>query len=422
MAQLSPDSLAFGGSLMRLAELAAFVESRIAPVEDRELVPLAGALGRIAAADHRSLTSIPAFDNSAVDGYAVRFTDLAEGTDTRMPVSGYVTAGASAAGIAPGTAIRIFTGAPMPAGADTVFMQEDCRVDGDHVVLPPGLERGSNRRLAGEDVAEGAVIIAKGLRLRPQDMGLAAASGLARLDVVRRIRVALFSTGSEVFEPGTPLPPSGLYDANRPLLVACLQMLGVEVSDLGILPDEPHALRNDLARAACGHDLVLTSGGVSTGEADHVKDAVEAAGRLDLWRLAIKPGRPVAMGVLPDGKGRWTPFAGLPGNPVAAFITFAFVIKPVLQRLAGAPITLPGSLPIVSDFKYRKKEGRREYVRVTLFHDPEGRVLARKFPRDGAGVITSLTETHGLVELPEEVRALSPGDVVRFISYDGLLT
>lgn len=421
MAQLSPDSFAFGGSLMRLAELNAFLESRVQPVEEREQVPLSGALGRIATADHRSLTSIPAFDNSAVDGYAVRSSDLAASGETRMAVSDYVTAGATAAGIAPGTAARIFTGAPMPAGADTVFMQEDCRVDGNEVVLPPGLKPGSNRRLKGEDVTEASVVIAKGSKLRPQDIGLAAASGLARLAVRRRIRVALFSTGNEVFEAGAALPPAGLYDANRPLLLAYLQMLGAEVTDLGILPDEKGALSEHLARAATGHDLVLTSGGVSTGEADYVKEAVEAAGRLDLWRLAIKPGRPVAMGVLPKGDGRWAAFAGLPGNPVAAFITFAFVIKPVLQRLSGQPITPPLSLPVMADFDYRKKEGRREYVRVRLARDSQGRMLARKFPRDGAGVITSLTETDGLVELPEEVTTLSEGATVSFLAYESLL-
>lgn len=422
MAQLSPDSFAFGAPLMRLDELPQFLEGRVSAIDERETVPLAAGLGRIVASDHRSLTSIPAFDNSAVDGYAVRSADLVPGADTRLEVSDYVLAGAEAAGITPGTAVRIFTGAPMPKGADTVYMQEDCRTEAKTVILPPGLKSGSNRRLQGEDVALGSVVISKGQKLRPQDIGLAAASGLATLDVVRRVRVALFSTGDEVFDPGTPLPAAGLYDANRPLLQAFLQNLGAEVTDLGILPDRPEALKESLAHAAASHDLVLTSGGVSTGEADHVKTAVEAVGRLDLWRLAIKPGRPVAMGVLPSGDGRWCAFAGLPGNPVAAFVTFAFVIKPLLQRLSGSPIGASRSYPVVCGFKYKKKEGRLELVRVTLTSNAGGQFVAHKFPRDGAGVISSITETHGLVVLPESITALGEGETAGFIPYEGLLT
>jgi molybdopterin molybdotransferase len=379
-----------------------------------EEVPLVEADGRVLARDIVAPVDLPPFDNSAVDGYAVDFDDLDPSDDTILPVQGRVAAGSSLESTAgERAAVRIFTGAPMPKGLDTVFMQEDVRVSGETVVLPAGLKRGSNRRLAGEDLYRGAPALAAGRRLSPPDIALLGALGLAAVPVRKLLRVAVFSTGDEVVSPGEPLAPAKLYDANRFMLQALLRRLGCRPTDLGILADEPRSLGRALARAAADHDLILTSGGVSTGEEDHVKAAVESAGALAFWRIGIKPGRPVAMGVV-AGK----PFIGLPGNPVAVFVTFATVARAVVARLLGEAYAPPRAFPVTAGFAYRKKEGRREYVRVRLEAGPDGSLTARKHPREGAGVITSLTETDGLVELPEDVARVEPGAILRFLPYD----
>jgi molybdopterin molybdotransferase len=422
MAQLSDDCFAFSGPLMPVDEIERLILARVAPVGETEVVGLADAPGRVTAADIVAGVDLPPFDNSAVDGYAVRHTDLHAGAETRLTVVDRVAAGHSGTrALGPGEAIRIFTGAPMPAGADTVFMQEDCRVDAGVVVVPPGLKPGANRRLAGEDIRAGMVAIPAGRRLAPQHVALAAASNVTALPVRRRVRVALFSTGDEIVEPGSPRPAAALYDSNRRLLAAMLARLATEVTDLGILPDEPAALAAALAAAARAHDVVLTSGGVSTGEADHVRDAVEQVGRLVFWRVAIKPGRPVAMGVIPSEAGSGAAFVGLPGNPVAVFVTFVRVVRPLLLRLAGASPEPMIALPVRLGFPYRKKQGRREYVRVTLHRAPDGAIEAQKYPQDGAGIITSLTETDGLAELTEELTAIEPGATVGFLPYVALL-
>ena len=423
MAQLSDDCFAFGGPLLPVDEIERLLAERIAPVAETEQVNLREAAGRVLAADLVATVDLPPFDNSAVDGFAVRHADLAQASETRLTVIDRVTAGRAAVQpVRSREAVRIFTGAPMPAGADTVFMQEDVRVDGNAVIVPPGLKLGANRRSAGEDVHAGTVALPTGRRLAPQHVALAAALGRVDLQVRRRIRVALFSTGDEIVEPGAPRPEPALYDANRRLLAELAGRLGAEVTDLGILPDDRHALAQAISAAAAGHDVVLTSGGVSTGEADHVRTAVEQIGRLVFWRVAIKPGRPVAMGVVPgrDG-GSGAAFVGLPGNPVAAFITFARVVRPLLLRLSGALPEPMIALPVRAGFAYRKKLGRREYVRVTLARMPDGSYEAKKFPQDGAGVISSLTQTDGLVELSEQTTAVEPGATIGFLPYVALI-
>src|SRR5580704_11679547 len=403
MAQLSDDCFAFNGPLLPVADAERLIVERVSPVSECETVTLRQATGRVLAEDVVAPVNVPPFDNSAVDGYAVRAANLDAKGETRLTIVDRVAAGHDAThALHAGEAIRIFTGAPMPDGADTVFMQEDCRIDGGAVVVPPGLKLGANRRLAGEDVRAGSVALPAGRRLAPQHVALAAALGRVDLEVRRRIRVALFSTGDEIVEPGAPRPQPALYDANRRLLAELAGRLGAQVTDLGILPDDPHALAQAISAAAAGHDVVLTSGGVSTGEADHVRTAVEQIGRLVFWRVAIKPGRPVAMEVVParDG-GNGAAFVGLPGNPVAAFITFVRVVRPLLLRLSGALPEPMVALPVRAGFSYRKKLGRREYVRVTLTRAPDGTIEAQKYPQDGAGVITSLTQTDGLAELLE---------------------
>ena len=416
MAQLSDDCFAFGGTLLAVEEAAARMAAHVPPVRETEAVGLADALGRVVANDVRTKIPLPPFDNSAVDGYAVRHADLAASGETRLRIVGRSQAGSRTEAVGAGQAIRIFTGAPMPEGADTVFMQEDCRVEGETVILPAGLKPGANRRLRGEDIAAGAVALPAGRRLGPEDVALTAAIGCTEIEVRRRPRVAVFSTGDEIVEPGKPLGASALYDANRYLLLALLRGMGAEAHDLGILKDDPAALTPALAAAAEGHDLILTSGGVSTGEADHVKAAVEQVGKLVLWRLAIKPGRPVAMGVV-----RGTAFAGLPGNPVAVFVTFVHVVRPLIQRLAGAEVVSASALPVRAAFQYKKKKGRREYVRVGLRRGADGVIEAVKHPQDGAGVLTSLTETDGLAELLEDRVEVEPGSTVGFLSYAALV-
>jgi molybdopterin molybdotransferase len=423
MAQLTDDCFAFSGPLLPIADMERMIAERVQPVIETESVPLAAARGRVLAADVTAPIDLPPFDNSAVDGYAVRHRDLATQTETTLAVSGRLTAGsATARPIDAGQAIRIFTGAPMPTGADTVFMQEDVRAEGDAVIVPTGLKPGANRRLAGEDVRKGSVVLPAGRRLAVQDVTLAAAVGLTTLDVRRRVRVALFSTGDEIVEPGKPRPAAALYDANRTLLDGMLDRLGASVTDLGILKDDAAALEKAIAAAARAHDLVLTSGGVSTGEADHVRSAVEKVGRLVFWRVAIKPGRPVAMGVIRGAAaGDGVAFVGLPGNPVAAFVTFARVVRPLFLRLAGASPEPLTALPVRLAFAYKKKTGRREYVRVALRSGPDGIIEAVKHPQEGAGVITSLTETDGLAELSEDTTTVEPGSTVGFLSYATLM-
>jgi len=416
MAQLTDDCFAFGGPLLAIDDVEKLIGERVTSVAEIETVALKDARGRVLVSDVIAPIDLPPFDNSAVDGYAVRHADVDARGETKLAIVDRLTAGRTAAReIGAGEAIRIFTGAPMPRGADTVFMQEDVRIDGAMVIVPPDLKRGANRRLAGEDVTRGSVALRAGRRLQPQDLSMAAALGLQGLAVRRRVRVAIFSTGDEIVEPGAPLPSAGLYDANRELLRGMLARLDAEVSDLGILRDQPDQLGMRLAEAASGHDLVLTSGGVSTGEADYVRDAIETAGKLVFWRVAIKPGRPVAMGVL-----RGTAFVGLPGNPVAVFVTFARVVRPLLLRLAGANPEPLIALPVASGFAYRKKRGRREYVRVSLTRRADGVYEARKHPQDGAGVISSLTATDGLAELADDVTEIAPGMMIGFLPYSVL--
>jgi molybdopterin molybdotransferase len=417
MAQLSDDCFAFGGPMMSVDEAVSIIGGRVTAVHDIETVSLDNADGRILARSIVAPLPLPPFTNSAVDGYAVRGGDVPHEKEMAFPVTGRIQAGASAYAIEPGHAARIFTGAPLPEGADTVFMQEDVRLDGDgKVILPPGLRPGANVRPAGEDIPLGTSALAAGLRLRPQDVALVAAFGLTRVEVRRRIRVAVFSTGNELVSPGSPRASVQLFDSNRFMLMAMLKRLGCEVSDLGIVSDDRAALTDGLKKVARTHDLILTTGGVSTGEEDHVKASVETVGTLVLWRMAIKPGRPVAMGIV-DG----TPFIGLPGNPVASFVTFVHVVRPTVLALAGAAQQPLIAMPVRAAFNYKKKIGRREYVRVNLRKGEDGGLDAVKFPREGAGLLSSLVDTDGLVELGEGIERVEPGQSVGFLAYASLV-
>ena len=417
MAQLTDDCFAFGGALLPIEAARALIFERVDVVAGIETIPLAQADGRTLAEPVTAPFNVPGFTNSAVDGYAVRFDDLSADAETRLVRVGRIAAGHAATDrLAAGHAARIFTGAVMPDGADTVIMQEDCRDDGAAVLIRPGIKRGANRRLAGEDIAIGSVALTAGRRLGPPELGLLAALGQSTVPVRQRLSVALFSTGDELREPGTTLAPGQIYDANRFMLASLLARAGAQVTDGGILPDQPHDLAEALVAAAAQHDLIVTSGGVSTGEEDHVRAVMNTHGSLFFWRLAIKPGRPVALGQIGG-----TPLIGLPGNPVAALITFVAVARPLIEAMTGTQPRVPRRSPAVSGFSYKKKQDRREYVRVSIETIDGGVPRLRRFPKEGAALLTSLTETEGLAELPETLTRLEPGMAVDFIPYGELL-
>ncbi len=414
MAQLTDDCFAHGGRLMRVDEARQLLAGTVTAVTGSETVPLHQALGRILAEDVVSPVDIPPAPNSAVDGYAVFHADLDPEQETRLPVIGRVTAGQMDLPEARrGAAIRIFTGARLPAGPDTVMMQEDCEEHGGNVIIRPGIRKGSNARKAGEDVARGDVVLQKGQKLRPQDVGQAAAVGRREVLVSQRLRVALFSTGDELREPGSDLDPGAIYDSNRYTIHALLTGLGCAVEDLGILPDRLEVVREALAEAEGRHDLLVTSGGVSVGEEDHVKAAVEALGKLHLWRLAVKPGRPIALGQV-----GLVPFVGLPGNPVAVVVTFLTVVRPIILRLMGGRDSPPHTFKVRAGFDHKKKKDRREWVRAHLVAGANGEGLtAEKFPREGAGILSSLVAADGLIELPEDLTRLEAGAMVDFLPF-----
>jgi molybdopterin molybdotransferase len=404
MAQLTEDRFAFGGRLIPLSEASRLLSERFVCQTGVETLSLSRANARVLAQDVVSPIDVPMQTNSAVDGYAVHFEDLSPTEDTILPVKGRITAGHPMAVPLPrGYAARIFTGAVMPEGPDTVLMQEDCVATDADVRIRPGIKQGANRRLAGEDVKAHSVALKQGRRLGPPEIGLAASLGFSELPVRLRVRAALFSTGDEVAEPGQALKPGQIYDSNRAMIAHLLERANVCVTDGGILPDRPDRLEKAFKSASQNHDLIITSGGVSVGEEDHIRAVIEQLGELSFWRLGIKPGRPVAVGLIGS-----TPIIGLPGNPVAAMVTYMAVTRPLIAILGGETYRAPSRFPVRSAFAYRKKRDRREYVRVRL-ERIDSTLVAHRFPRDGAGVLSSLTESDALAELPESMTELQPG-------------
>lgn len=397
--------------------LARLLQSAV-PVAEVEQVSALHAGGRVLAAPQTSGLDVPPMDNSAMDGYAVRVVDCAPGA-AKLRISQRIAAGDVPQPLAAGTAARIFTGAPIPPGADAIVMQEFCTVEGEHVLVnaPPRLGHWVRKR--GEDIREGDVILPAGRRLLPQDVGLAASVGLAQLPVRRRVRVALFLTGSELVMPGDPLPPGAIYDSNRYTLNALLQRLGCEVEDLGIVPDNFDATRAAFRRAAQRNDLVLTSGGMSVGEEDHVRAAVESEGRVDSWRIAMKPGKPLAFGTVGGGvraEGKEAAFIGVPGNPVSAFVCFLIFVRPFLLRLQGVEDVAPRALALPADFDWPQPDTRREFLRARV--NAAGAVELH--PNQSSAVLSSCVWADGLIDNPPK-QPIAKGQSLRFIPFSALL-
>ena len=410
MTALDDDCFAHGGERIGLGAALDLLRERTRPVVGIETVPLHDAFGRVLASPVVADRDVPGFDNVAVDGWAFAWSE--EPARRLRVAEGRAAAGHPFHGPVPaGHCIRALTGAPLPDGTDTVALQEEVRLEGGWALLPAGLKRGANRRRRGEDIAAGTTVLAAGTVLGAPALGAAAETGAAALEVYARLRVAVFSTGDEIVEPGRPLPQGGVFDANRAILRGLLAGLPVEVTDLGILPDDADAVRASLTEAAAGHDLLLTSGGASRGDEDHVVRAAAALGRLDFWQVAMKPGRPLAFGRL----GR-SVFVGLPGNPVAVVACFLMLARPVLLRLAGAAWALPRRYPVTAGFDLVKKPGRTELVRARLEGGADGRPIARKLARQGSGVLTTLLEADGFVELAEQSHGVAQGDSVPFLS------
>ena len=413
-----------GSPRLRHEEALALLKKRVAPLSATAVLPIIGACGRTLADPITAMTPIPAHTNAAVDGYAFHFTSEIRENGAPLPLAGRASAGHPlAARPATGTAVRIFTGAVMPDGLDTVVMQEDVRLaahDGASLVhIPAGLKRGANVRKTGEDVAAGSTLFARGDTLRPQDLAALAAVGRATVPVYARVRVGVVSTGDEVISPGTkPLAPGQVYDANNPMLATLAALAGADVETLGIWPDNLQTITQRLAEAASRFDVILTSGGASQGEEDHMATALAAIGTRHLWQIAVKPGRPMMFGqIRTELGGRDTIIVGLPGNPVAVFVCFLMYVFPLLRAAGGAHWREPRRFILPAAFEFKNsKPGRREFWRGNIIDGPRG-LTVNKFARDGSGLISGLRASDGLIDIPEEAGDVAIGTPVAFIPY-----
>ena len=414
MRRAQDDCFAFGGERIGVRAALDLLRERVTPIAGTERVGLAQAAGRVLAETVISPRNVPAFDNAAVDGYAFTHDPAMRGRAVRLPLwPGRAAAGHPFRSTVPARhALRVLTGAPLPPGTDTVAMQEEVAVEGEHALIPAGLKPGANCRRAGEDVRIGQAVLTPGLRLGPHHVGVAAELGFAQLRVHAPLDVAVFSTGDELVSPGRPLPEGGVYDANRYILINLLRGLPVRVHDLGVLPDDPAAVRTALQAAAQANHVILTSGGASRGDEDHVVRSVGALGRLDFWQIAMKPGRPLAFGRI----GRAV-FMGLPGNPVATLVCFLLFGRPLLLRLAGGLWTEPRRFTLPAAFAMRRKPGRSEYLRGRIERDERGEPRAARIEREGSGILTSMIEAEGLIELGDALPAVREGDPVSFLTF-----
>ena len=394
-------------------------------VSESEMVTMQAALGRVLADNVNSLVDVPPLDNTSMDGYAVRTADTQTAGNT-LKIAQRIPAGSVGTQLEPGTAARIFTGAPVPPGADAVVMQEDCTISeaaADHVQVNIAPTSGQWIRRRGEDLTAGKVALTAGTFLRPQELGVAASAGLTHLNVRRKVRVAAFFTGDELSLPGEPLKPGGIYNSNRDTLLACIKSLGCDATDFGIVPDSLEATKETLRKASKDHDLIITSGGVSVGEEDHIKPAVTAEGRLDLWQIAIKPGKPLAFGAVrksdnsnSNAAESETWFIGLPGNPVSSFVTFLLFVRPFILKLQGRDAGMPQSYLMRADFDWLKGDRRNEFLRVKI--NAQGGLDL--FPNQSSGVLTSASWGDGLLDCPPG-HTFKAGELVKYIPFSALL-
>ena len=403
-----------------------YLLERARPLGDIEPCPLPEALGRVLAADQPSPIDVPGYANSAMDGYAIRVADVEGGNGASLRVTRRIAAGETGDAIGAGEAARIFTGAPLPEGADAVVMQENAREVGDRVQIGGPVASGEFVRPRGNDIREGTIILTAGTRLRPQEIGLAASVGLASLPVYRKLRVATFSSGNELLQPGEVLRPGTIYNSNRYCLLSLLAGLGCVEIDLGTVADSLDATRDALREAADVADVVVTSGGMSVGDEDYLRMALESVGELEMWRVAVKPGKPLAYGRIrgregPESRGLGADFLGLPGNPVSTLVTFCLFVRPFILRRQGALDVLPRPWPVRADFAWPKPVDRREFVRARLATDEDGVRRAHLFAKQGSDVMTSAVWADGLVEIPEGI-TIEPGDRVSYYSFAELLS
>jgi len=404
---------------LRHDDVLALIQKSIGTIVASETVPLAAANGRILAEPVVAPRNVPLSDNAAVDGYAFRHADF-DDVGGWFEVADRIAAGhARNAPMPKQTAARIFTGAAMPAGLDSIAMQEDCEPhiqhDRPYVAIPPGLKPGANCRKAGEDVLAGTTVLVPGERLLPQDIAAIASLGVSHVVVFEKLKVALISTGDELLRPamGTVPDPGQVFDSNSFMLTGLLETVPVDVTDFGVLADDAELIRGTLSDAAANFDIILTSGGASRGDEDHVIAALDELGQRHLWQLAIKPGRPMTMGQIDD-----CVFVGLPGNPVAAFVCFLLYVRQIILRLQGSAWKLPVRFPVTANFGIdKKKPDRREFLRGILGRTETGTLSVTKFDRDGSGLITGLREADGLIEIAETATSLQPGEMVDFIPF-----
>ena len=422
LADIAARLAAYDPQALRVDVAQQFITELLPLPQHCEHLGLRAALGRVLAADIISPMQVPAADNSAMDGYALRASDLAADTETRLRLAGTSLAGGAASDpVAPGSCQRIMTGALMPLGLDTVVPQEFTRREDEFVVIPPGLLRaGDNRRLAGEDLALGSVALAAGRVLRPADLGLLASLGLSEVPVRRRLKVAIMSTGDELRGVGEALPAGCVYDSNRYTMWAMLERLGVEVIDLGIVRDQPEALREAFTRAAAEADAVISSGGVSVGEADHTKRVMAELGEVLFWRIAMRPGRPMAIGRI-RSEGKTALLFGLPGNPVAVMVTFYAFVREALLRMSGARLDPLPLLRAASTCAIRKKAGRTEYQRGVVTRRPDGQWQVEITGNQGSGILSSMSQANGLVLLGHAQGDVAAGELVDVLPFEGLI-
>ena len=417
MTQLTNDCFKNNKKRISLEKAVLILQKKIKCIKKTQKIKLNSALGRILSKNIISKINVPSFNNSAVDGYAFNFSDLNKKKETILKLSGRITAGQNYnKKIKKKEAIRIFTGARIPEGADTVIMQEDCEVSDNKILLKTGIFKGANIRKRGEDVNYGKKIMSKGSKLKAQDIALIASVGIKVINVFEKLKVGVFTTGNELFEPGKKTSKSGIYDSNRYCLKNLLETINCSIKDYGIKKDSEKLITKTLMKISKECDLIITTGGMSVGDEDYVRKVVEKHGSLNFWNISIKPGRPVALGNIFK-----KPFIGLPGNPVSVMITFLKIALPTINKLSGFISPKEKNFIVVTDFSFKKKSGRKEFLRVKVLNSLNGEVKIKHYPNTGSGVFTSIVETDGLVELPEKLTYLKKGTKIRFVPYSEIL-